>query len=206
MPKKFVKLTKYLKWHWIFSLGKWHWFLAISNFSLGKKVNAKSANFTEKLTCTVKFFPVVYLVNHVEITFSQKILKSWFDEIFVGDKKFSFFHTLENSNNSVKLSYSNQNKKIVIVFTKKIFSKLSYLEFIHMQHFDSSGWRSKMAFFSTCRRPLPQLVRRTFKELISIRKKRPASGQKTGPLWPRFRSKLKMKLTTTFIEMLRRAP
>ena len=67
MPKKFVKLTKFLKWHWIFSLGKWHWFLAISKFSLGKKVNAKSVNFTEKSTCTAKFFPVVYLVNHVEI-------------------------------------------------------------------------------------------------------------------------------------------
>ena len=55
------------KWHWFFSLGKWHWFLAISKFSLGKKVNAKSINFTEKLTCTIKFLPIVYLVNHVEI-------------------------------------------------------------------------------------------------------------------------------------------
>ena len=55
------------KWHWFFSLGKWHWFLAISKFSQGKKVNAKSVNFTEKSSCTIKFFPVVYLVNHVEI-------------------------------------------------------------------------------------------------------------------------------------------
>ena len=50
-----------------FSLGKWHWFLAISKFSLGKKVNAKIMISRKKVFCTTKFFPLVYLANHVEI-------------------------------------------------------------------------------------------------------------------------------------------
>ena len=54
-------------WHWFFSLGKWHWFLAISKSSLGKKVNAKKLISRKKMFCTKKFFPLVYLVNHVEI-------------------------------------------------------------------------------------------------------------------------------------------
>ena len=55
------------KWHWIFSLGRWHWFLAISKFSLGKKVNAKKVISRKKVFCITKFIPLVYLVNHVEI-------------------------------------------------------------------------------------------------------------------------------------------
>ena len=79
--EKFVKLVyistvfiknssiwrNFWKWHWIFSLGKWHWFLAISKFSLGKKVNAKIMISRKKVFCTTKFFPLVYLANHVEI-------------------------------------------------------------------------------------------------------------------------------------------
>ena len=70
--EKCVKLTKFLKWHWFFSLGRWHWFLAISKFSLGKKVNAKKMISRKKVFCTKKFFPLVYLVNHVEIRFAKE--------------------------------------------------------------------------------------------------------------------------------------
>ena len=58
---------KFWKWQWFFSLGRWHWFLAISKFSLGKKVNAKKWFHGKKVFSTIKFFPLVYLVNHVEI-------------------------------------------------------------------------------------------------------------------------------------------
>ena len=44
--------------------------MAISKSSLGKKVNAKKMISRKKVFSTKKFFPLVYLVNHVEIMYA----------------------------------------------------------------------------------------------------------------------------------------
>ena len=58
--------------------------------SLGKKVNAKKLISRKKVFCTKKFFPLVYLVNHVEINHEDQIFFSFSKHIKCSANVFNF--------------------------------------------------------------------------------------------------------------------